>query len=205
VPTTEQEPVLLSQEMELARAYAEVKAPQTTTTGLPQVPWDTDRLAVSTAQAILASLVKATGVELAEGLGELLTSLACLPVSDVIILQCKRPYLLQKFTYSRKFSVRRHQPGKVMDTVSTASRGQVFGQVDCLYTFASGSLQITLFTWAHQRLGEVGQVKLSVAVEGCVENGNALIYQCHCSIGLAQLQQAETMKAVTSAGLTQYR
>src|SRR5262245_33983818 len=70
----------LYREVELVRAYSETKAPRTTT-GLPQVPWNTDQLAVSTAHEIVAGFVKATGVELAEGLGALLASLAC--VSDV--------------------------------------------------------------------------------------------------------------------------
>jgi DNA-binding XRE family transcriptional regulator len=70
----------LRREVQLVGAYAETKAPQTTT-GLPQLPWNTDQLAISTAHAILAGFVKVTGVELAEGLGALLASLAC--VSDV--------------------------------------------------------------------------------------------------------------------------
>jgi transcriptional regulator with XRE-family HTH domain len=75
----------LSQAMELAGAYAETKAPRTTT-GLPQVPWSTDQLAVSTAQAILAGFVKATGVKLTEGLAEPLASLALLSSITQIIL-----------------------------------------------------------------------------------------------------------------------
>jgi DNA-binding XRE family transcriptional regulator len=74
-----------SQAMELVGAYSETKAPQTTT-GLPQLPWKTDHLAVSTAQAILAGFVKATGVEPTEGLVEPLASLALLSSITQIIL-----------------------------------------------------------------------------------------------------------------------
>jgi DNA-binding XRE family transcriptional regulator/tetratricopeptide (TPR) repeat protein len=80
VPAATPEHDRLSRERGLVGAYAETKVPRTTT-GLPQVPWDTDQLAVSTAHTILVGFVKATGVELAEGLGALLASLAC--VSDV--------------------------------------------------------------------------------------------------------------------------
>jgi hypothetical protein len=81
VPVAEQDHDRLRRESALAGAYAETTAPRTTT-GLPQVPWNTDQLAVSTAHTLVAGFVKATGVELAEVLGELLASLACL--SDVI-------------------------------------------------------------------------------------------------------------------------
>lgn len=85
VPTAEYDHDRLSPGAELARAYAETTAPQTTT-GLPQVPWSTDQLPVSTAQAILAGFVKATGVELTEGLTEPLASLALLSSITQIIL-----------------------------------------------------------------------------------------------------------------------
>lgn len=49
----------LSQAMELGGAYAEANAPQTTL-GLSQLPWDTDRLAVLTAHAIMAALATIT-------------------------------------------------------------------------------------------------------------------------------------------------
>lgn len=85
LPATELEHDWLRQEMELAEAYAETTAPRTTT-GLPQVPWNTDQLAVSTAHAILAGFVEATGLELAEGLAEPLASLALLSSITQIIL-----------------------------------------------------------------------------------------------------------------------
>jgi hypothetical protein len=47
--------------------------------------------------------------------------------------------------------------------------------VNCRYAFASGGVQITLLAGARQGIGEVGQVVLPVAVEGCVEQGDALI------------------------------
>jgi DNA-binding XRE family transcriptional regulator len=80
VPVGEVEHDRLCRAMELVGAYAETTAPRTTT-GLPQVPWNTDQLAVLTAHAIVAGFVKATGVEPAEGLGALVASLAC--VRDV--------------------------------------------------------------------------------------------------------------------------
>jgi DNA-binding XRE family transcriptional regulator/tetratricopeptide (TPR) repeat protein len=57
----------LSQAMELAGAYAETKAPQTTT-GLPQLPWNTDRLAVLTAYAIVAAFATVADGDQAAGL-----------------------------------------------------------------------------------------------------------------------------------------
>ncbi len=77
MPATEQEHDRLSREMELAEAYAEAHVRQTPAVP-PQVPWIADRLAVSTAHAIVASLVKANGVEPAKGLAGLLAFLACL-------------------------------------------------------------------------------------------------------------------------------
>lgn len=56
-----------SREAELAKAYAEAKALRATAS-LPQAPWDADQLTMPTAQDILASLIQATGLELAEGL-----------------------------------------------------------------------------------------------------------------------------------------
>jgi DNA-binding XRE family transcriptional regulator len=65
----------LSREPGLAEAFAEAQALQAMAP-LPQVPWETDRLAVSTAQKVLACFVAATGVELAEGLAGPLMPLA---------------------------------------------------------------------------------------------------------------------------------
>jgi DNA-binding XRE family transcriptional regulator/tetratricopeptide (TPR) repeat protein len=67
VPAVMQEHDRLREELELIRAYAEARALHAPVVS-PQVPWETDRLAVSIAQAILEGFVTATGVELAEGL-----------------------------------------------------------------------------------------------------------------------------------------
>jgi hypothetical protein len=75
----------LHREVELVRAYAGAEASRTTT-GLPQVPWNTDQLAVSTAHVILAGFVTATGVEVVEGLAEPLASLALLSSITQVIL-----------------------------------------------------------------------------------------------------------------------
>jgi DNA-binding XRE family transcriptional regulator/tetratricopeptide (TPR) repeat protein len=61
----------LSQEM--AEAYAETNTPQTTT-GLPPLPWDTDRLAVLAAHAIVVTLATITDGEQVEGLARSLAS-----------------------------------------------------------------------------------------------------------------------------------
>jgi transcriptional regulator with XRE-family HTH domain len=67
----------LSREPGLAGAFAEAQVLQAMAP-LPEVPWDTDRLAVSTAQKILMCFAAATGVELAEGLAGPLMPLAFL-------------------------------------------------------------------------------------------------------------------------------
>jgi DNA-binding XRE family transcriptional regulator/tetratricopeptide (TPR) repeat protein len=74
----------LNQDAELAEVFAAAQAVQALAP-LPQVPWETDQCAVSTAHAIVAGVVKATGLELAEVLAGLLTSVACLPGVTQII------------------------------------------------------------------------------------------------------------------------
>ncbi|MGH3755311.1 MAG: helix-turn-helix transcriptional regulator [Pseudonocardiaceae bacterium] len=65
----------LSGDAELAEVLAGALALQATAP-LPQVPWEADQLAVSTAHAIVAGVVKATGLDLAEVLAGLLASVA---------------------------------------------------------------------------------------------------------------------------------
>ena len=77
VPAATREHEARSREVELIRAYAEARALQAPAVS-PRVPWETDRLTVSTAQKILAGFVRATGVELAEGLAGPLMPLAFL-------------------------------------------------------------------------------------------------------------------------------
>lgn len=67
----------LNQDVELAEMCAEAQAVQALAP-LSRVPWETDRLAVSTAHAIMAGVVKATGLDLAEVLAGLLASVASL-------------------------------------------------------------------------------------------------------------------------------
>jgi DNA-binding XRE family transcriptional regulator len=77
VPAATQEHDARSRVVELAGAYAEARAPQAPAVS-SQVPWETNRLAVPTAQKILVGFAKATGVELTEGLAEPLMPLAFL-------------------------------------------------------------------------------------------------------------------------------
>lgn len=77
VEPAEQEHERLSRELALAEVFTEAQALRAMAS-LPQVPWDTDRLAASTAHAIVAGVVKATGLELAEVLAGLLASFASL-------------------------------------------------------------------------------------------------------------------------------
>lgn len=76
-PAARQEHDRLSQVVELAGAYAQARAVQAPAVS-PQVAWETDRLALSTAQQVLVCFVKATGVDLAEGLAGPLMPLAFL-------------------------------------------------------------------------------------------------------------------------------
>ena len=90
LPVVEPEHDQLSREVELVRAYAGAEAPRTTT-GLPQVPWNTYQLAVSTAHAILTSFIKATGAERVEGSAEPLASFTLLSSITQIILTYREP------------------------------------------------------------------------------------------------------------------
>lgn len=78
LPAAERGHEQLNQDAELAEVFAEAQALQPLAP-LPQVPWETDQQAVSTAHAIVAGVVKATGLDLAEVLAGLLASVACLP------------------------------------------------------------------------------------------------------------------------------
>jgi DNA-binding XRE family transcriptional regulator/tetratricopeptide (TPR) repeat protein len=79
VPAVEQERDRFSPESELVGAQA-LRAPAP----LPQVPWDTDRLAVSTAQAILAALATVADAELEEGSSGPLTFPVCVSTTQTI-------------------------------------------------------------------------------------------------------------------------
>ena len=64
--------------------------------------------------------------------------------------------------------------------------------MDCLDTLAGGSVQIVLLSGAGQGYDQVSQVVLLVAVEGCVEQGDAPFQEGRCLLILAQLQQTLT-------------
>ena len=84
VPMAGQEHDRLSKEMELVRAYAEARALHVPAVS-PQVPWEMDRLAVSTAQAILATLAAVADAELAEGSPGPLTFPVCVSTTTQTI------------------------------------------------------------------------------------------------------------------------
>jgi hypothetical protein len=76
----------LGEELELVRAYAQARALHAAAVS-PQVPWETDRLVVSTAQAILATLATVADAELAEGLPGPLAFPVCVGTTQTISAQ----------------------------------------------------------------------------------------------------------------------